>query len=89
MKIHYGYTDGTGEYTITIDTGRCDGCGHCVQACPSGIFIVDKDDSGQLKAMVTEEARKELEFLCPGFSGCNLEKNCHDVCSGDAIGHSW
>ena len=60
-----------------------------MQVCPSGIFIVDKDDSGQLKAMVREEERKELEFLCPGFSGCNLEKNCHDVCSGDAISHSW
>jgi predicted CoA-substrate-specific enzyme activase len=89
MKIHYGYTDGTGEYTITIDTGRCNGCGDCVQACPSGIFIVDKDDSGQLNAMVTEEARKKLEFLCPGLHSCNQEKNCHDVCSGDAISHSW
>lgn len=89
MKIHYGYTDGTGEYTITIDTGRCNGCGDCVQACPSGIFIVDKDDSGQLNAMVTEEARKKLEFLCPGLHSCNQEKNCHDVCLGDAISHSW
>jgi NAD-dependent dihydropyrimidine dehydrogenase PreA subunit len=89
MKIHYGYTDGTGEYTITIDTGRCNGCGDCVQACPSGIFIVDKDDSGQLNAMVTEEARKKLEFLCPGLHSCNQEKNCHDVCPGDAISHSW
>jgi predicted CoA-substrate-specific enzyme activase len=89
MKIHYGYTDGTGEYTITIDTGRCNGCGDCVQACPSGIFIVDKDDDGQLNARVTEEARKQLAFLCPGLHSCNQEKNCHDVCSEDAISHSW
>ena len=89
MKIHYGYTDGTGEYTITIDTGRCNGCGDCVQACPSGIFIVGKDDNGRLKAMVKEEARKKLAFLCPGLRNCNHEKNCHDVCSGDAISHSW
>jgi predicted CoA-substrate-specific enzyme activase len=89
MKIHYGYTDGTGEYTITIDTERCNGCGDCVQVCPSGIFIVDKDDSDQLNAMVKEEARKQLAFLCPGLSNCNLERNCHDVCSGDAISHSW
>ncbi len=34
-KVHYGYTDGTGEYFIAIDTGRCDGCGECVSACPS------------------------------------------------------
>jgi len=89
MKIHYGYTDGTGEYSITIDTGRCNGCGDCVQACPSGIFILDKNDSDQLKAKVKEEARKKLAFLCPGFHSCNHEQNCHDVCSMQAISHSW
>jgi len=89
MKIHYGYTDGTGDYSITIDTGRCNGCGECVQACPSGIFIVDKDDSDQPKATVKEEARKRLAFLCPGFRSCTHEINCHYVCSKEAISHSW
>jgi predicted CoA-substrate-specific enzyme activase len=89
MKIHYGYTDGTGEYSITIDTGRCNGCGECVQACPSGIFTVAKVDGREPKAKVNEEARKKLAFLCPGFRSCNLEQNCHDVCSSKAISHSW
>jgi predicted CoA-substrate-specific enzyme activase len=89
MKIHYGYTDGTGDYSITIDTGRCDGCGECVHACPSGIYMVDKDDSGQLKAKVKEEARKKLALLCPGLHNCTHEINCHDACSKEAISHSW
>jgi Fe-S-cluster-containing hydrogenase component 2 len=89
MKIHYGYTDGTGEYSITIDTGQCNGCGECVQACPSGIFIVAEDNGSEPKAKVNEEARKKLAFLCPGFRSCNLEQNCHDVCSSEAISHSW
>ena len=91
MKINYGYSDGTGEYFITIDTGCCDGCGECVSACPEDIFAVAKDDSGQPKAKVKEEARKKLALLCPGFHSCsNTNKvNCHSVCLKGAISHSW
>jgi len=92
MKVHqYGYSDGTGEYFITINTSLCDGCGECVKACPAGIFIVDKDNSGQSKASVKEEARKKLSFLCPGFQSCSRrnEVNCCSVCRKDAISHSW
>ena len=91
MKVHYGYSDGTGDYFITIDTGRCDGCGKCVEACPSGIFEVAEDDSGQPKAKVKEEARRKLAFLCPGFHSCSSthEMNCHSVCDEEAITHSW
>jgi len=92
VKMHqYGYSDGTGEYFITIDTGLCDGCGECVKACPAGIFVVDRDDNGQPKARVKEEARKKLSFLCPGFKSCRRtnEVNCHSVCQKEAITHSW
>jgi predicted CoA-substrate-specific enzyme activase len=90
MKINYGYSDGTGEYFITIDTDQCDGCGECVQACPAGVFIVDKDDSGQLKAMVKEEVRKRIALECPGFrTGCTQQVNCHSVCHKDVISHTW
>jgi len=91
IKVHYGYTDGTGNYFITIDAGRCDGCGECVKACPSGIFVVAEDDNGRLKAKVREEARKKLAFLCPGFQACSSEHevNCHSVCLKEAISHSW
>ena len=91
MKVQYGYSDGTGEYFITIDTELCDGCGECVEVCPAGIFVVDKDDKGQLKARVSEETRKRLSFLCPGFQSCSGEHdvNCHSACQKDAINHSW
>ncbi|NOQ43184.1 MAG: hypothetical protein GQ560_01840, partial [Dehalococcoidia bacterium] len=71
LKVHYGYSDGTGDYFITIDAGRCDGCGDCVPACPNEVFAVAEDDSGQLKAKVKEEARKKLASLCPGFQRCS------------------
>ncbi len=90
-RVHYGYTDGTGDYFITIDAGRCDGCGECVPVCPSGIFEVVQENTGQPKARVKEAARKNLAFLCPGFPSCNgsLKVNCHSVCPKDAISHTW
>ena len=91
-KIHqYGYSDASGDYFITIDTGLCDGCGDCVKACPAEIFVVDKDDSGQPGVRVKEEARKKLAFLCPGFQFCSQKNtvNCHSICPKDAIKHSW
>jgi predicted CoA-substrate-specific enzyme activase len=91
MKIHYGYTDATGDYFITIDTGLCDGCGECVKACPEQLFTVAPDDSGQPKAQIREESRKSLALECSGFDSCreNHAVNCHSVCARDAISHSW
>ena len=91
VKVHYGYSDGTGEYFISIDNGLCDGCGDCVPACPAGIFEMAEDDSGELKARVREDARKKLAVLCPGFGMCSAthEVNCHSACSRNAIGHTW
>jgi ferredoxin len=90
-KAQYGYSDGTGHYFITIDTGRCDGCGECVTACPSGIFEIAAEEDGHLRARVKEEVRKRLALLCPGHEACSskLELNCHKVCSKDAISHAW
>lgn len=90
-QVHYGYTDGTGDYFITIDVGLCDGCGECAEACPAGVLIMAADDSNQPKAKVKEDVRNSLSLLCPGFFSCsNTHKvNCHSVCPKDAISHSW
>jgi len=91
MKVNYGYSDGTGEYFITIDIGRCDGCGQCVSACPAAVFNIFEDENGQPKAVVKEEARKKLAFLCPGLNSCHSthEVDCHLACPKDAISHTW
>jgi predicted CoA-substrate-specific enzyme activase len=91
MKVHYGYSDGTGEYFITIDVGLCDGCGQCLPACPAGIFTIASDDTGQPKARVKDELRKKLALLCPGFQSCHSEHevNCHSACPRNAISHTW
>jgi len=90
-KIHYGYTDGTGSYFITIDSSQCDGCGDCVPACPSEVLEVVIKDGSQLRARVKEAARKKLALLCPGFQSCSSthDVNCHSLCRKDAINHTW
>jgi NAD-dependent dihydropyrimidine dehydrogenase PreA subunit len=91
MKVHYGYTDATGDYFISVDRNKCDGCKLCVSACPAAIFEMAVGDSGAPKAAVRESARKRLAQLCPGHDKCKaaIGKTCHVVCQPEAIGHSW
>jgi ferredoxin len=91
MKIQYGYSDGTGEYFLTVDTAMCTGCGECVEVCPADVFRLEANDAGEDEAVVRPEVRKKLAVLCPGADAC-LEANganCHSVCRPGAIEHSW
>ena len=91
IRANYGYADGTGEYYITIDTDKCDGCGDCVEACPNGILEVTLDDFDELNAAVKPEFAQSLSYECMGYhQKCvNEASNCHSACSADAIKHSW
>ena len=93
MKISYGYADATGEYYLTIDTDRCNGCGDCVPACPKNILEMCVDDYDETKVRVEEKAVKTLGFTCPGTklgvseSSCRLA--CKTACPFDVFEHSW
>lgn len=91
IRANYGYADGSGEYYITIDTDKCDGCGDCVEACHNGILEVTLDDYGDPKAAVKLEFAKTLSYACPGFHRkcIKYELNCHVACLSNAIEHSW
>ena len=91
VRANYGYADGTGDYFITIDTDKCDGCGECVTACPENLLELAEDDYGKVVAKVKDEVRIKLGYLCPGFNpGCSeKEINCHSVCKNEAISHTW
>jgi predicted CoA-substrate-specific enzyme activase len=90
-KIQYGYNDATGDYYITIDLSKCDGCGKCVTACPAAIFEVIQENGRQPKAKVAEASRKRLSILCPGYRACSSarESNCQGACPQGAISLSW
>ena len=88
---HYGYTDGSGDWYIRVDTGRCDGCGDCVPACPARVLMTMLDDYDDTVVTVTEEHRKNLKFSC---APCKPVENppplpCVLACPHDAIVHSW
>ncbi|MHC4930953.1 MAG: 4Fe-4S binding protein [Planctomycetota bacterium] len=91
MKESYGYTDGSGDWYVTIDTDRCDGCSKCVETCPEDVYRVEFDDYDELKAVVVEEHRKRIEETCrpcKPTAGGTMEP-CRIACPLDAISLSW
>ncbi|MBE0481139.1 MAG: 4Fe-4S binding protein [Dehalococcoidia bacterium] len=88
---NYGYTDGSGDYYIIVDTDKCDGCGKCVEACPQGVLEVFTDDYDDLVVQVKKEHSKNLKYacaVCKPVSGAH-DLKCQAACPGEAISHSW
>jgi ferredoxin len=95
MLAHYGYKDGSGDYFITIDTDKCDGCEECVTACPCGVLEVGEDENDPFReepvAKVSEDHRKKIKYSC---APCKPERDrktlpCIQSCKPGAITHSW
>jgi ferredoxin len=95
MIANYGYKDGSGDYFITIDTDKCNGCKDCIAACPYGVLGVGPDENDPLSdeevAFVTEAERKKIKYTC---APCKPMKDrlplpCMVACKKDAISHSW
>ena len=95
MLANYGYKDGSGDYFITIDTDRCDGCGDCVPACPAAVLETAEDPHDPFReepvAIVGEGERNKIKYTCapckPGRERPPLP--CVAACPRDAISHSW
>lgn len=90
MKANYGYSDGSGDYFITINMDDCDGCAECVKACPKGLFVIGPDDYEKMAARVSDELTRSVGILCPGYERCRAQgHDCHAACHAGAITHSW
>ena len=95
MLANYGYKDASGDFFITINTDRCDGCGECVGACPAHIFeILDEDPNDPLRdgpvAAVVNGKRKTLKYECnPCKPASKTPLPCVEACGTGAISHSW
>ncbi len=95
MLANYGYKDASGDFFITIDTGKCDGCGDCVTACPADIFeVLNEDPNDPMRdepvAVVVESKKNKLKFECnPCKPASNPPLPCVETCKTGAISHSW
>lgn len=91
MICNYGYADASGNFYITVDTDKCNGCGDCVKACPQNVLTVEEDDYGDEVVMVKEDIKSKLSYVCLGYeSVCkNNESNCHSACPFGVITHTW
>ena len=96
MLANYGYKDASGDFFITIDTDKCDGCDDCVYACPADIFmVVDEDPNDPMRedpvAVVVAEKKKKLKYECGPckFAAHRAALPCVKACKTGSISHSW
>ena len=95
MQAYYGYKDGSGDYFITIDTDKCDGCGDCVPACPAAVLELADDPHDPFReepvAIVGEAERNKIKYACAPCKphGDRPPLPCITACPLDAISHSW
>jgi ferredoxin len=95
MIANYGYKDGSGEYYISLDTDKCDGCGKCVEACPYSVLEVvenpfDPMEGGDI-VVVTDQQRKKIKYTCMPCKPASgkREMPCVISCPTGALTHSW
>lgn len=88
---NYGYTDGSGDWYIIVDSDKCDGCGKCVDACPANVLEVITDDYDDLVVSIRAKHKKSIKYDCGPCIPVSGERDCKcaQVCESGAIKHSW
>jgi len=94
MIANYGFKDGSGDWYVTIDTGKCNGCGKCLEVCPAKILEVGPDEIDIFReepvAFVKHTERNKVRYSCapckPGFG--EKPTPCARVCEPRAFSFS-
>jgi NAD-dependent dihydropyrimidine dehydrogenase PreA subunit len=92
MITYYGYTDGSGEFYISVDSDRCSGCGKCAEACPQKALILETqfiDLEDKTVAAVKEEHRKKIKYTCEPCKPETGQTPCMQACPSAAIKCTW
>ncbi len=94
MTANYGFKDGSGDWYVTFDTDKCNGCGKCVEVGPEKVLEVGPDEFDIFReepvAFVKHDERKKVRYSCapckPGFG--EKPAPCVGACEFGAISHS-
>jgi len=88
---NYGYTDGSGDWYIVVDSDKCDGCGKCVEVCPQNVLEVITDDYDDKVVAIRKEHRKNVKYVCAPCKPTSGPRDvkCQKACPTAAITHSW
>ena len=94
MIANYGFKDGSGDWFLTVDTDKCDGCGKCVEVCPANVLEVGDDEYDPFRdepvVKVREDERKKIRYSCapcqPGYG--QKSAPCVAACEPGALSHS-
>lgn len=95
MLANFGYKDGSGEFFITVDTDKCNGCGDCVDACKAHVLELADNEFDPLAigriAVVKHANRKAIKYDCGPCKPPSqaLHVPCMTACKPGAIAHSW
>ncbi len=94
-QANFGYSDGSGEFYITLETDRCNGCGDCVIACRAHILELADNENDPLAegriAVVRRANRNTIKYDCGPCKPPGGERvlPCMAACKFGAITHSW
>jgi Fe-S-cluster-containing hydrogenase component 2 len=89
---YYGYSDGSGDYYIVIDTEKCNSCAKCVQQCPQSALEMVKefiDLEDKTVVAVKEQHRKNVKYTCSACKPDIQKTPCLLACEKKAIQCIW
>ncbi len=94
MIAFYGFKDGSGDWFLSVDTDKCNGCGKCAEVCSAQVLEIADDEydpfSDVQVVKVKEDERKKIRYTCapcgPGYG--EIEPPCLAACLSKAISHS-
>jgi len=72
---------------ITVDRGKCEGKGVCVQVCPESIFFLKQPDKKELSWLARLKLRFHggLQAFTQNEQNCSLCMACVEACPEQAI----
>lgn len=84
---NYGYTDGSGDWYVSVDSEKCNACKKCLATCPQQMFEMAEDDYGDTVVVVKDEYRKKVKYDCAPChpAGGGASQPCILACEPGAI----